>query len=150
MTLTSKTHTLLLATALLVASPAPRVVAAAPDSAAGTVSITVTYMGQGTVDDNHRLWIWLFDSPEIGPGSMPIREAFVATSGASTTIEGLSDGPVWIAVAYDARGGSPGNQPPASGSPLGIHAGSDGRPAAVSTTSGVAVTIRFDDSQRMP
>lgn len=149
MTLTSTTLSLVFATTLLDLG-APLGAAAPPDTTPGAVSITVTYTGQGTVDDNHRLWIWLFDSPDIGPGSMPIREASVAASGASTTITGVGDGPVWIAVAYDARGGSPGNQPPASGSPVGIHAGRDGQPKAVDTKQGASVEVTFDDSMRMP
>ena len=129
----------------------PLVLAAAPaGDAAGAVTVTVRYTGQGTVDDGHRLWIWLFDSPDIGPGSMPIHEAFLATNGGSTTIEGLGPDRVWIAVAYDQRGGSAGNAPPASGSPVGIHAGADGRPIAVDTRERATALVTFDDSVRMP
>jgi hypothetical protein len=120
------------------------------DTAPGSVTVTVKYTGQGDVDDSHRIWIWLFDTPEIGPGSMPIREAFVAKNGGSTTIEGLGEGTVWIAVAYDQRGGSTGNAPPAPGSPVGLHASADGRPLPVTPGDGAKADVTFDDSVRMP
>lgn len=117
---------------------------------AGSVTVTVRYTGQGTVDDGHRLWIWLFDTPDIGPDSMPIHEAFVSANGGSTTIEGVGPDRVWIAVAFDQRGGSTGNAPPASGSPVGIHAGTDGRPTPVVTGDKATALVTFDDSVRMP
>lgn len=43
----------------------------------GPVHITVNYKGKGAVDGKHRVWVWLFDTPEIGPGSMPIAETSV-------------------------------------------------------------------------
>lgn len=141
---------LILVTTML-APGGPIALTAAPvDRAGGAVTVTVRYTGQGTVDDGHRLWIWLFDTPNIGPESMPIHEAFVSTNGGSTTIEGVGPDRVWIAVAYDQRGGSVGNAPPASGSPVGIHAGVDGQPIAVATGSQTATTVTFDDSVRMP
>lgn len=150
------THTLqfalaTLGTALLAtASPAPLTAAAPSDTIAGSVTVTVRYTGAGQVDDSHRLWIWLFDTPDIAPTSMPVREAFVATNGGSITIEGLGEDRVWIAVAFDERGGSAGNAPPASGSPVGIHASADGRPAAVVTGEKSPTLVTFDDSVRMP
>ena len=41
---------------------------------AGTVKVTVTYKGKGKVDTSHKLWVWLFDTPNIGAGSMPIAQ----------------------------------------------------------------------------
>ena len=35
--------------------------------AAGTVKVTLNYKGKGTVDGSHRVWVWLFTSPDIGP-----------------------------------------------------------------------------------
>src|SRR5688572_33403715 len=42
--------------------------------AAGTVKVTVNYKGKGTVDATHRVWVWLFTSSDIEPGSMQIAE----------------------------------------------------------------------------
>lgn len=124
--------------------------AAPPDGAlAGKVSVTVNYKGSGTVDAGHQVWVWLFDTPDIGPGSMPIAEASVARNGAAATFDVGSDR-VWIAVAYDEKGVMSGNAPPPSGTPIGIFASDSGAPAAVTPGDQGAVTLTFDDSQRMP
>lgn len=127
-----------------------RLHAAAPDgSAAGAVTVTVNYTGKGTVDASHRVWVWLFDSPDIGPGSIPIAEMSVEKNGGAATFEVGSER-VWIAVAYDQNGGMSGSAPPASGSPIGIYSTSGGAPDAVTPGAKGAVAVTFDDSQRMP
>lgn len=145
-TLIGRVAAALLIAAGLAASAAPGASAAA----AGSVAITVHYKGSGTVDESHRLWVWVFDTPDIGPAAMPIREESVAKNGGEVTIRGLSEGRVWIAVAFDERGGSPGNQPPASGSPVGIYSVDGGPPSAVEPGDDTRVAVTFDDSMRMP
>jgi len=116
---------------------------------AGTVNVTVNYKGSGTVDGSHRVWVWLFDSPDIGAGSMPLAELSVDKNGATATFEVGVDR-VWIAVAFDEQGVMSGNAPPVPGSPIGIYASSTGAPEAVTPGAKGAVTVTFDDSQRMP
>ena len=36
------------------------------------MKVTVHYKGKGKVDGSHKLWVWLFDTPNIGPGAMPL------------------------------------------------------------------------------
>ena len=43
--------------------------------AAGTVKVTVHYKGKGKVDASHKIWVWVFDTPNIGPGAMPSKTA---------------------------------------------------------------------------
>lgn len=127
-----------------------RVHAAAPDgAAAGAVKVTVNYKGGGTVDGSHRVWVWLFSSPDIGPGSMPLAQMSVEKNGETATFE-VGDDRVWIAVAFDEKGVMAGNEPPPSGSPIGIYAAGTGAPEAVSPGPKGAVVMTFDDSQRMP
>lgn len=119
-------------------------------TSAGVVTVTVHYKGQGTVDAGHRIWIWVFDTPDIGPGAMPMREESLSANGASITIDGLGPERVWIAVAFDERGGSVGNAPPASGSPIGIYSTNGQGPTGVATSDGATAVVTFDDSLRMP
>lgn len=129
---------------------AVRVHAAALERAdAGAVSVTVNYKGSGTVDGSHRVWVWLFDTPDIGPSSMPIAQMSLEKNGETATFE-MGEGRVWIAVAYDEKGVMTGTEPPPSGSPIGIYAASSGVPEAVTPGPKGAVTVTFDDSQRMP
>ena len=110
---------------VMIAATAPHlstVLAAAAERArvaAGTVKVTVNYKGKGTVDGSHRVWVWLFTSPDIGPDAMPIAELTVDTNGGVATFEGISAERVWIAVAFDEQGMMSGNAPPPSGTPVG-------------------------------
>ena len=117
--------------------------------AAGTVKVTVNYKGKGTVDAQHRVWVWLFTSPDIGPGSMPIAEISIDANGALATFDGIDAERVWIAAAFDESGTMSGNAPPPSGSPVGVLAGSDGAPKSV-VPGESAAAMTFDDTVRMP
>lgn len=136
---------------LMATAPLATTIAAAGGShaAAATVRISVNYKGKGTVDAKHRIWVWLFDTPDIGPGSMPIAESSVGANGAIASFEGIDAKQVWIAVAFDESGTMSGNAPPPSGSPVGVLLSTDGRPRSV-VPGEDSVVMTFDDSQRMP
>ncbi len=141
--------------AALLATLAPRTVSLNAASlstgvAAGTVKVTIHYKGKGTVDASHKLWVWIFDTPNIGPGSMPIDQVSFDRNDADAVFEGVAAEKVWVAVAYDETGGMMGDAPPPPGTPIGILSGPDGAPAAVIPGAKVAAALTFDDSQRMP
>ena len=119
------------------------------DASASSVKVTVTYNGKGTVDGSHQLWIWLFATPDIGPGAIPIAEMSLDKNGATATFASVSADKVWIAVAFDEGGGFGGSAPPPSKSPVALHMDASG-PVGVAPGPKAAVTITFDDSQRMP
>ena len=131
------------------ASAGARSALTAVATAAGTVKVTVHYKGKGTVDAKHRVWIWLFDSPDIGPGSMPIAELSIDANGSVAAFDGVDVERVWIAAAFDESGTMSGSAPPASGSPIGILLSKDGTPRSVAPGE-ESVVMTFDDSQRMP
>jgi hypothetical protein len=118
--------------------------------AAGTVKVTVNYKGKGNVDSSHRIWVWLFASPDIGPGSMPVAELSLDANGALATFDGIADERVWIAAAYDEKGTMSGNAPPPPGTPIGLYVGSDGAPRSVVPGDSTVAVFSFDDSFRMP
>jgi hypothetical protein len=124
--------------------------AAAARLSAGTVKVTVHYKGKGTVDASHKLWVWVFDTPNIGAGSMPLDQISLDKNDAEAVFEGVAAEKVWVAVAYDESGAMMGDGPPPSGTPIGILSGKDGAPRAVASGAKDAVTVTFDDSQRMP
>jgi hypothetical protein len=117
---------------------------------AGTVKVTVTYKGKGTVDAAHKLWVWIFDTPNIGPGSQPIDQIALDANGSEAVFNNVAPGQVWIAVAFDQLGLMTGNEPPPSGTPISVHMGADGAPSAVTPGDKGAVTITFDDTMKMP
>ena len=137
-----------LAVVLLIAV-VTRPLAAEPEpSRAGDVKVTVKYTGKGTVDAGHRLWVWVFDAPQIGPGAIPIAEMSLDKNGDTAAFTNLSAGKVWIAIAFDVAGGFAGAAPPPVGSPVTLYM-EKGMPAAVTPGTDTAVTVTFDDSQKM-
>jgi hypothetical protein len=134
------------------AQPAAPLNAAPPAGtlAAGTVKITIRYTGKGTIDSSHKLWVWAFDSPNIGAGSMPVAQLALDKNDADAVFEGVAADKVWIAAAFDESGGMVGDAPPPSGTPIGILSGKDGAPMAVMSGAKDAAVLTFDDSQRMP
>jgi hypothetical protein len=134
------------------ARPASTVHAAdAASIQAGTVKVTVVYKGKaGQVDPSHKLWVWLFDTPNIGAQATPIDQAALEKNGADAVFQGVAPGQVWVAVAFDEKGAMAGDGPPPSGTPIGILAGKDGAPLAVTPGEKGIVTVTFDDTTRMP
>jgi hypothetical protein len=117
---------------------------------AGTVKVTVTYKGKGKVDSSHKLWVWLFDTPNIGPGSMPLGQISLDNNGTEAVFEGVAGDKVYVAAAFDESGAMMGDGPPPTGTPLGILIGGDGAPSGVAPGGKDAVVLNFDDSFRMP
>jgi hypothetical protein len=113
------------------------------------VKVTVEYTGKGTVDASHRIWVWLFDTPEIGPGAMPIGELSIEKNGGTADFTAVAAHQVWVAVAYDEKGGFGGMAPPPSGSPVALYL-ADGKPGWVTPGTEAAITVTFDDTGRMP
>ena len=134
-----------------IAQPVPTLHAApAVSVTAGNVKVTINYTGKGTVDASHQIWVWLFDNPNIGPGSMPIDQMALDKNGGEVEFQGVAPSQVFIAVAFDEKGVMAGDGPPPTGTPIGILADANGQPAGVAPgEKGVAV-VNFDDSLRMP
>ena len=115
------------------------------------VKVTVKYTGKGMVDADHRLWVWLFTTPDINAGSIPIAEQSIQKNGGVATFPNLAEKEVFIAVAYDEKGGFGGNAPPPPGSPVALYGakGPQDKPAAVVPGPKGSVTVTFADAQRM-
>ena len=133
-------------------APAAGVLNAAPaaTNTAGTVKVTVTYKGKGTVDTSHKLWVWLFDTPNIGAGSMPIDQIALDKNGTEAVFENVAGYKVYVAVAFDEKGAMMGDGPPPTGSPIGILMGPDGTPNGIAPGGNAPMALNFDDTIRMP
>jgi hypothetical protein len=133
-------------------APASGVLNAAPAVTAnsGAVKVTVTYKGKGTVDTSHKLWVWLFDTPNIGPGAMPIDQVALDKNGTDAVFENVAGDKVYVAVAFDEKGAMMGDGPPPTGTPIAILTGPDGTPNGVTPGGKAPVAVTFDDTIRMP
>ena len=137
---------------LLIAALANTPVVASPHdevARAGEVNVTVKYTGKGEVDSSHRLWVWLFDSPDIGPNAMPVAELSLSKNGDVAAFKAVSAAQVWIAVAYDEKGGFGGSAPPPTGSPVALYGAETGAPTPVTPGDNGTVTVTFSDAFRM-
>ena len=117
--------------------------------AAGDVTVTVKYSGKGTVDATHKIWVWLFTSPDIGPGAIPIAEVSIEKNGGVASFVNVGADQVWIAIAYDEGGGFAGQAPPPTGSPTTLYSADGKGPTAVTPGPQAKVSVSFNDSQRM-
>ena len=118
---------------------------------ATSVNVTVKYTGTGTVDATHRIWVWIFDTPNIGPDAIPIGEQSISMNGGTATFSTTTK-QVYIAMAFDEQGGFLGQAPPPSGAPVAMYGmnGPDGQPQPVAPGAKGAVTVAFNDMVRMP
>ena len=133
--------------------PGPQGQSGQPAGDSGTLKVAVHYKGSGTVDDRHRIFVWLFGTPMITVESIPIGSAVIDKNEGSHKFTGLPK-EVYIAAAYDEQGtydGLSGAPPP--GTPVTVHGAGTNDGIAVAVPTGgddVAVTVTFDDSVRIP
>jgi uncharacterized protein (DUF2141 family) len=125
-----------------------------PAQTTGKLAISVEYTGKGAVDQDHRLWIWVFDNPDSStwPDSTPLAVAMLTENGATHKFTGLPK-QVYFGTAYDEAGGYDGTAgPPPAGTPISVYGMADGGMAQAVGTGGddAAVKATFDDSFRMP
>jgi hypothetical protein len=123
-------------------------------STARTLKLKLNYTGAGTVDEKHRLFVFLFDSPDFVKGEQipPVAAQTAATKNGELTFS-LSVSPVYIVVAYDIAGTYDGQSgPPPSGSPVTLYGKEPGTPDPVKIEPGktVEIEITFDDTIKMP
>ncbi len=116
----------------------------------GKLKVTVTYKGAGTVDASHEIYLWVFDTPNIGADSVPVATEVITTNGGAASFSGLPK-EVYLAAAFDEKGDYDGTSgPPPPGTPITIY-GEMGAAKGVATGGAdAAVAVTFDDTVRMP
>jgi hypothetical protein len=117
----------------------------------GKLAVAVEYT-KGPVDNDHQIWIWVFDTPNITADSTPIATGSSAENKAPYKFAGLPK-EVFLAVAYDENGGYDGTAgPPPQGTPVHIYGAAAGGTATGVPTGGDEANLEFafDDTMRMP
>jgi hypothetical protein len=107
----------------------------------------------GTVDEKHRVYLVLWDSPDLvkGPGIMPVAILSMASKDASVTFDDAKKTPAYVSAVYDPTGQWDAQSPSPEGSSLGLYSKSPGNPEPVELQSVKTATIdlAFDDSVKM-
>jgi len=112
--------------------------------------VTVHYRGSGTVDEKHKILVFLFDSPEFVRGNAMAFAVMSTNSKDGTAIfNDVPKSPAYIGTVYEPSGSYAERQgPPPPGSSLGMYSKTPGQPAPVKVEAGktVSVELTFDDS----
>jgi hypothetical protein len=133
--------------------------AAATKASAGkssTLEVHVTYTGAGTVDEAHKLYVSLWDTPDFakegGSAVTPIAMKSVTAKSAVAEFTDLEKTPVYVGMVFDPTGKWDAQSPPPSGTSLGLYSTEPGVPAPVQLEPGKTMKIdaTLDDSYKMP
>lgn len=121
----------------------------------GTIEVRVNYSGSGTVDEKHKIFIALWDSPnftEPNGSVMPVAVKSIASKIGTVTFSDVQTFPAYASTAYDPSGNWQAQSPPPSGSSLGMYTKGGGKPEPINAAPGktARVEINFDDSYKVP
>jgi len=149
-----KKYTYLALSLLLVGTLVKASNQAKPETKTRSLSVKLDYKGSGTVDEKHRIFVFVFDSPDFVKGeSLPIAVDAATSKDGAVSFPDLSDSPVYVASAYDPSGSYDGHSgPPPTGTSMGLYSKTPGKPEPVDVEPGKAVTIDlvFDDTAKIP
>jgi len=129
------------------------VAAAQENKADRTLKVKLNYTGSVKVDDKHKIFLFVFDSPDFTQGAgMPIASDTAAAKDQTVTFSNLSASPVYVVAVLDPNGAYEGMSPPPSGSSMGMYSKEPGKPGPIAIEAGktVSVDLAFDDSNKMP
>lgn len=128
------------------------VLAANSQTKGATLIVRVSYTGSGTIDQSHKIYVALWDSPAFvkdSAGSMePLAAKPVSAKSGSVRFDDVQKNPVYVSMAYDPAGAWQADSPPPAGSSLGLYAKQPGMPAPIQLNPGKTTTISvtLDDS----
>jgi hypothetical protein len=117
--------------------------------------VQVSYTGSGTVDESHKVYVALWDTPDFmkdsGSGIMPIDIKAVTSKSAAAQFDDVKKNPVYVSMVYDPTGKWEATSAPPAGSSLGLYAKEPGTPAPIQLQPGKTTNISatFDDSFKM-
>jgi hypothetical protein len=118
-----------------------------------TLQVQIHYTGSGTVDENHKIFVALWDSPDFPAGGGPPVAVLSTTSKDGTvTFSDVQKSPAYASTAYDPTGQWDGQSgPPPTGTSLGMYSKAPPTPDPITLTPGkvAKVTITFDDTAKV-
>lgn len=122
-------------------------------NAPAKIAVHVHYSGAGAVDEKHKIYVAVWDSPDFvkSSGVMPVAVQPISSKNGLATFDNLTKTPVYVSAAYDPNGAWDAQSPPPEGSSLGLYSKTPGTPEPVDVTPGKAksITLPFDDTVKM-
>lgn len=116
-----------------------------------SLKVKASYAGPGEVDQTHQIHLFVFDTPNIQAGTMPIGFGRVAENGGTVQVNHLTAETVYLVGVYDEKGtyNSPQGPPPA-GTPVSFYKPGSPEPSPINLKETSEIEFVFDDSDRMP
>jgi hypothetical protein len=122
-------------------------------TAPSKLSVHIHYSGAGTVDQKHKIYVAVWDSPDFVKTSdvVPIASLAASSKDGVVTFQDVKKTPVYVSAAYDPNGQWDAQSPPPEGSPLGLYSKTPGTPEPINLSPGKTISIElpFDDSVKM-
>lgn len=141
------------AAAALLLLAASRAAISQNSNASYTLQVHVNYDGAGTVDEQHKIYVALWDSAEFtkGEGTVPVAIQSVSSKNGTVTFDEVKKTPAYVSAVYDPTGQWDAQSAPPEGSSLGLYSKTPGTPEPIELQSGKTTTINltFDDSVKM-
>ena len=129
-----------------------------PDAQKGSnLAVHLTYTGSGRVDEAHKIYVILWDSPNFTDFARarmrPLAVRPLRSKSATARFEDVSKNPVYVSAAYDPSGtwDASSGAPPV-GTSLGLY-GKDPRvadPVKLEPGTTTEVSVTLDDSFKKP
>jgi hypothetical protein len=124
------------------------------EASSRTLKVKLHYSGTGLVDEKHKIFVFLFDTPDFvqGGDATPISWGSATAKDATITISAIPKSPVYLIAAYDPTGQYDASSPPPSGSSLAIYGKTPGQPDPIGIDAGktTEIDVRFADDMKMP
>jgi hypothetical protein len=116
-----------------------------------TLQVQVKYTGSGTVDQAHKIYVALWDSPDFvksASGVEPFAVAPLASKSGTVKFQDVAKNPVYVSMAYDPTGKWDAKEEPPAGASLGLYGTTPGVPAPVQLDPGktTKISAHLDDS----
>lgn len=130
--------------------------AATSESKGARLIVHLRYTGSGTVDESHKIYVALWDSPDFakdtGGSIMPLTAVPVTSKSGVARFDDVQKNPVYVSMAYDPTGAWDAHSSPPAGSSLGLYSKEPGVPAPIQLEPGKTTTVSatLDDSHKMP
>ena len=135
-----------------------------------TLKVRLSYTGAGIVDENHRIYVLLFDSNPLTASSLVDSTAEAAPPATTTgvshilrrfstsrnnetiTFDYLASSAVYAAAFIDKNGCYDGHSEPVSGAPMGLYKKAPGQVEPIRLRNGksVKIVLTFDDTTKTP
>lgn len=123
-----------------------------PAQKGSALQVNVNYGGSGTVDQAHKIYVSLWDSPDFVKdgvnGIRPFATAPLTSKSGTVRFQDVQKNPVYVSMAYDPTGKWEANQEPPVGTFLAVYGATPGTPDPVQLEPGktTKVSAKLDDS----